>query len=403
MTAAALKPSEPIAFARSVITPAARRAATRVMASGWITTGPEVISFESELAQWVGARFAVGVSSATAAIEIALRAMQLPAGSRVLTSTITFCGAIHAIVHAGHRPVLVDVDRDTLMPNAETIARSVRYGADAFVAIHYAGHGADVHQTAAAAGLPMSRVVEDAAHAIGTEIGGRRVGAFSAATCFSFYATKNLPIGEGGMITTDDAELASRARRLRIHGMSEDAWKRYLPGGGWRYSVTDDGIKANMTDVQAAIGRVHLQELETWQRRREMLAAAYDDGLEGIPGIGLPARPVDGRHAWHLYVIRVRPEFGSSRDQLMAHLAEQGIHCSVHFIPNHTQPYFKRFLDTHAKFPNADMAFEQILSLPFYHSLTFGEVERVCDAIAACRGARPRRRRSVELATEVGA
>lgn len=382
MTAVALQPAESIPFARTVITPEARRAAARVMASGWVTTGPEVMAFESELAQWVGARHAIGVSSATAAIEIALRSLQLPAGSRVLTSTITFCGAIHAIVHAGYRPVLTDVDLDTLMPNAETIARAARMGADAFVAVHYGGHGADLQQSADAAGLPMTRVVEDAAHAIGTEIGGRRVGALSAATCFSFYATKNLPIGEGGMITTDDPQLASRARRLRIHGMSEDAWKRYLPGAGWRYSVTDDGIKANMTDVQAAIGRAHLRKLESWQRRRETLAAAYDSGLKGIPGIRIPARPVDGRHAWHLYVIRVQREFGISRDELMVRLAERGIHCSVHFIPNHTQPYFNRFLDVHPRFPNADKAFEQILSLPFYHSLTLGEVERVCEAIA---------------------
>lgn len=397
--ATALKMASPVPFARTVITPAARRAAMRVMASGWVTTGPEVVAFESELAEWVGARYAVGVSSATAAIEIALRALRLPPQSRVLTSTITFCGAIHAIVHAGHRPVLVDVDRATLMPNAETIARAARNGADAFVAVHYAGHGADLDQVSAAAGLPMTRVVEDAAHAIGTEIAGRRVGTFSAATCFSFYATKNLAIGEGGMITTDDPEIASRARRLRIHGMSEDAWKRYLPGAGWRYSVADDGIKANMTDVQAAIGRAHLKELEAWQRRRDVLAGAYDARLAGIPGIRLPARPVDGRHAWHLYVIQVEPEFGLSRDELMVRLAQEGIHCSVHFIPNHTQPYFGQFLDVHARFPNADRAFEQILSLPFYHSLTMGELDRVCDAIAAC--ARPRANRLARASKEV--
>ena len=386
MTAAELKQADPIPFAKTVITPAARRAAARVMASGWITTGPEVVAFESELAEWVGARHAIGVSSATAAIEIALRSMQLPPKSRVLTSTITFCGAIHAIVHAGHRPVLVDVDRETLMPSAETVARAARSGADAFVAVHYAGLGADLFESAAAAGLPMSRVVEDAAHAIGTEIDGRRVGTLSAATCFSFYATKNLPIGEGGMITTDDDELASIARRLRIHGMSGDAWKRYLPGGGWRYLVADDGIKANMTDVQAAIGRVHLRELESWQLRREQLAAAYDAGLAGIPGIRLPARPKSGRHAWHLYVIRVEREFGIGRDELIVRLAQQGIHCSVHFIPNHTQPYFRQFLDVHSKFPNADRAFEQIVSLPFYHSLSIAEIERVCEAIASCAG-----------------
>jgi dTDP-4-amino-4,6-dideoxygalactose transaminase len=383
MTAVALEPTTSIPFTRTVITPKARRAASRVLASGWVTTGPEVTAFEAELRDWVGSSYAVGVSSCTAAVEISLRALQLPAGSPVLTSTITFCGAIHAIVHAGLRPVLVDVDPDTLMPNPETIERAARQGAQAMVAVHYAGHPATLMESAAAAGLPMSRVIEDAAHAIGTEIEGRRVGSFSAATCFSFYATKNLPIGEGGMITTDDADLAACARRLRIHGMSEDAWKRYLPGASWRYRVADDGIKANMTDVQAAIGRVHLRELEAWQRRREQLAARLDAGLVGIAGIGLPARPLNGRHAWHLYVIRVQPEFGMSRDELMARLAAQGIHCSVHFIPNHTHPYFQQFLDPDVSYPNADEAFDEILSLPFYHSLTTREVDRVCEAIAA--------------------
>jgi dTDP-4-amino-4,6-dideoxygalactose transaminase len=401
VTAVALKPIETIPFTRTVITSRARRAAARVLESGWVTTGPEVTAFESELAQWVGARYAVGVSSCTAAIEIALRALQLPPNSPVLTSTITFCGAIHAIVHAGHRPVLVDVDDSTLMPNAETIERAARRGAEAMVAVHYAGHGAALEESAAAARLPMSRLVEDAAHAIGTEIGGRRVGTFSAATCFSFYATKNLPIGEGGMITTNDAEVAASARRLRIHGMSADAWRRYLPGGSWRYSVTDDGIKANMTDVQAAIGRAHLRSLESWQWRREELAAMYDARLQGIPGIALPSRSADGRHAWHLYVIRVQPEFGMGRDDLIASLAEQGIHCSVHFIPNHLQPYFHQYLDAEASFPNADAAFDQILSLPFYHSLTAREVEMVCDAVAAHRGTRRRRVRWSAAAGEV--
>jgi dTDP-4-amino-4,6-dideoxygalactose transaminase len=400
MAAVALKPDDSIPFTRTVITSKARQAAARVLASGWVTTGPEVTAFEADLAEWVGARNAIGVSSCTAAIEISLRALQLPPNSPVLTSTITFCGAIHAIVHAGYRPVLVDVDPVTLMPNAETVAKAARHGAEAMVAVHYAGHGAPLRETAAAAGLPMSRVVEDAAHAIGTEIEGRRVGNFSAATCFSFYATKNLPIGEGGMITTDDDGMAARARSIRIHGMSADAWKRYLPGGGWRYSVTDDGIKANMTDVQAAIGRVHLRSLESWQARREELAARYDSGLAGIPGIGTPPRPVNGRHAWHLYVVRVQPDFGMSRDDLLAGLAERGVHCSVHFIPNHTQPYFHRYLDQDTSFPNADVAFDEILSLPFYHTLTAREIDVVCEMIAAYGGAR-RRRRTAALAPRV--
>ena len=245
-------------------------------------------------------------------------------------------------------------------------------------------------ESAVAAGLPLSRVVEDAAHALGTEIRGRRVGSLSIATCFSFYATKNLPIGEGGMLTTNSPEMADIARRLRIHGMSGDAWKRYMPGASWRYDVSEDGIKANMTDVQAAIGRVHLNSLAAWQNRRDELAAHYDAGLAEVSGIQMPARPADGRHAWHLYVVRVQPEFGMTRDALVAALAEEGIHCSVHFIPNHLQPYFRRFIDKNDDFSNADAAFKEIVSLPFYHSLTTREIDRVCTAISAL-GAASRR------------
>lgn len=380
--AVALETERPIPFSRTVITAKARQAASRVMASGWVTTGPEVVAFERDFAEWVGAKHAVGVASCTAAIEISLRALELPPGSRVLTSTITFCGAIHAIVHAGHVPVLADVDPVTLMPNVETVAAAIGGGVDAMVVTHYGGHGAPVLELAAAAGLPLSRVVEDAAHAVGTTIGGKRVGSISGATCFSFYATKNLPIGEGGMITTDDARIASLSRTLRIHGMSGDAWKRYMPGASWRYDVTEDGIKANMTDVQAAIGRVHLRSLESWQRRREELAAHYDGGLKFIPGIVTPPHPVDGRHAWHLYVVRVKPELGVTRDELVTALAARGIHCSVHFIPNHLQRYFLRFITPGSEFPAAETAFEEIVSLPFYHSLTTKEIDRVCAAIA---------------------
>ncbi|HEX9363122.1 MAG TPA: DegT/DnrJ/EryC1/StrS family aminotransferase [Candidatus Dormibacteraeota bacterium] len=382
--------TEPIPFTRTVITSRARQAALRVLASGWVTSGPEVMAFESDFARWVGAKHAVGVSSCTAAIEISLRALRLPANSRVLTSTITFCGAIHAIVHAGYRPVLADVDPVTLMPNPETIERAVGDGVQAMVVTHYAGHGAQLMESATAARLPLSRVVEDAAHALGTQIGGRRIGSISGATCFSFYATKNLPIGEGGMITTDNPNLAADAGRLRIHGMSGDAWRRYMPGASWRYNVNDDGIKANMTDVQAAIGRVHLQSLTAWQRRREELAAHYDLHLANVPGITTPARPGDGKHAWHLYVIRVRPEFGMTRDELVAGLQELGIHCSVHFIPNHLQPYFRKFVNRDADFRHADAAFREIVSLPFYHSLTTREVERVCLAISTLGASRRR-------------
>jgi dTDP-4-amino-4,6-dideoxygalactose transaminase len=378
-----------VPFAMAEISEEARNAASRVLASGWITTGPEVIEFEREFAQLVQAEHAVAVSSCTAGIEIALRALQLPKGAKVLTSTMTFCGAVHAIVHAGLHPILVDVNPDTLMPDADTVAAAVRAAGpvDAMVVIHFGGAPAPIQEMAAAANLPLTRVIEDAAHALGAKVGDRWVGSTSAATCFSFYATKNLPIGEGGMITTGDPELADRARQIRLHGMSRDAWKRYLPGSGWRYEVDAAGIKANMTDVQAAIGRAQLKHFTEWQERRVQIAQAYDQRLSRINGLRTPRWPEEGLHAWHLYVIRVEPEFGIERDHFISLLSTQGVDCSVHFIPLHHQPYFQRMLanESNQAFPAADAVFPTIVSLPFYPGLTDEMLDRVCEEIDGLR------------------
>jgi len=375
-----------IPFARTVITAEARRAVAQVLESGWVTTGPQVAEFEREFATFLGVEHAVAISSCTAAIELALRALRLPAGAKVLTSTMTFCGAVNAILHAGHQPVLCDINPDTLMPDPATTEAAARTvgGVDAALVLHFAGYPAPVQEIAEAARLPLDRVIEDAAHALGTRVGNRAVGTISAATCFSFYATKNLPIGEGGMVTTMSSALADQVRRSRLHGMSRDSWKRYLPGSSWRYTVEAAGLKANMTDVQAAIGRAHLGRFPSWQDRRNELAARYDERLGMIEGIILPHRPTTGRHAWHLYVVRVQPSFGLVRDRFIAELADSGIDCSVHFIPLHQQPYLRE-LDATGRFPIADEVFEQIVSLPFYQSLTDDEVDHVCEVIASMK------------------
>jgi perosamine synthetase len=369
-----------------VITAEARRAVAQVLESGWVTTGPQVAEFEREFATFLGVEQAVAISSCTAAIELALRALRLPAGAKVLTSTMTFCGAVNAILHAGHQPVLCDINPDTLMPDPATTEAAVRTvgGVDAALVLHFAGYPAPVQEIAEAARLPLDRVIEDAAHALGTRVGNRAVGTISAATCFSFYAPKNLPIGEGGMVTTMSSALADQVRRSRLHGMSRDSWKRYLPGSSWRYTVEAAGLKANMTDVQAAIGRAHLGQFPSWQDRRNELAARYDERLGMIEGIILPHRPTTGRHAWHLYVVRVQPSFGLDRDRFIAELADSGIDCSVHFIPLHQQPYLRE-LDATGRFPIADEVFEQIVSLPFYQSLTDDEVDHVCEVIASMK------------------
>lgn len=384
-----------IPFARTVIPETARRAVDEVLASGWVTTGRRVLDFEAAFSAYTGARRSIAVSSCTAALELCLLALHLPEGSRVLTTTNTFCAAAAAILHAGHLPVLADVDEATGVPSADTIRRAVREvgGVDAMIAMHLGGYPVDVAEAAEAAGLPLDLVIEDAAHGLGAAVAGQGsqdipgsqapVGTISRATCFSFYATKNLAIGEGGMVTTADDALADELLAARLHGMSKDAWRRYLPGGGWRYDVALPGLKANLTDVQAAIGLSQLERFTADQDRRAEIAARYDVLLSGIPGLRLPLRPRGGRHAWHLYALRVEPAYPLTRDALIDELGRRGIGTSVHFIPLHHLTWHRR----HAHLPSyglpgADAVFETTLSLPFDHHLADRDVDAVCAALA---------------------
>jgi dTDP-4-amino-4,6-dideoxygalactose transaminase len=350
-----------------------------------VTTGVETLAFEREFAAAFSAEYAVATSSCTAALELALRSLGLPQGSLVLTSAVTFSGAVHAIVHAGLQPVLVDVDSVTGMPTEETIERAAREccGPSAMVVTHLAGDPLDVAQLAGAAGLPLDRIVQDAAHALGSTKFDVPV-AGGPAACFSFYATKNLPMGEGGMFTTEDGDRADWVSRGRLHGMSRDAWRRYLPGGGWRYDVEFAGLKANMTDLQAAIGRAQLTHFGEWQSQRSLIAATYDELLGGVPGIRLPHRP-EGRgdsHAWHLYAVGVEPQAGISRDDLIDQLASKGIGTSVHFLPIHQLSHFRAVIELPLHgLPGADRFAAETLSLPIYPRLRVADLHRVSEAV----------------------
>jgi dTDP-4-amino-4,6-dideoxygalactose transaminase len=379
------QPARAVPFANAEIVPEAQEAALDVLRSGWITMGPRTAEFERKLASSLGARHVIAVASCTAAIEIALRALRLRRRDVVLTPSLTFCGAVAPIIQAGLRPVLVDVDPDTFLPTPATVARAARRAGRpaAMIVQHMAGHPADVPALAAAAGLPPGAVVEDAAHGLGAELGGTRLGGASRAACFSFYATKNLPIGEGGAIATDDDELDAYARTARLHGLSRDAWRRYLPGGSWRYDVAEPGLKANMTDLQAAIGLAQLAVLPRWQERRTQLAAHYDAALADVPGLGLPPRPADGRHAWHLYQVRVRAACGIPRDAVIDALTRRGIGTSVHFIPVHQLSGYRRILGPKEcrSVPVTDQVAEEVLSLPMYPALADADVTRVAEAL----------------------
>ena len=377
-----------IPFCRTEITDEAQLGALRVLASGWVTMGAESVAFEEEFATWVGARHAVAVSSCTAAIQMALTALDLPPGSPVLTPTLTFCGAVQAIVHARLRPVLIDTDERTLAVSPEGVAAAAKGGAAAMVVQHMAGYPLDSMELAAAAGIPVDNVVEDAAHGLGATTRGGAIGSQARAACFSFYATKNLPIGEGGAITTNDGELADRFRRMRLHGMSGDAWRRYHRPASWRYTVEESGMKANFTDLQAAIGRAQLHSLDSWQKRRAEIAAVYDAQLGQVPGIELPPRPLGDLHAWHLYIVRVHSEFGTHRDDVVDALADAGIGTSVHFTPVHHQPYFRDLLgpDECSRLPVADAVFPQLLSLPMHPGLSDTDIGQVCEALVDLAG-----------------
>jgi dTDP-4-amino-4,6-dideoxygalactose transaminase len=366
-----------IAFTVPPMTDDAKAAAQRVLSSGWVTTGPECLAFEQELAAYLGQPHVVTVASCTHALELSLRALRLPAGAPVLTPALTFCGAVAAIVHAGYRPVLVDVNENTLTPDQKSVAdAAARVGVpSAMIVCDLGGYPVDAAALADAAGLAYSRVIVDAAHGPGGDVGRADPETAPYATCLSFYATKNLPIGEGGAVATYDGDLAGWLRSMRLHGMNKDAWRRYLPGGSWRYDVPEIGFKANFTDLQAAIGRAQLAALPAWQERRAALVARYDAALADV--VTLPERHPG--HSWHLYQVRV-----PNRDDIIAGLSEGGIATSVHFIPVHHLTGYAQLLgpDECAAVPVTDRVAAELLSLPLYPGLSDDAVDRVTNRLA---------------------
>jgi len=347
--------------------------------SGWLTVGPKTQEFEQAFAQAVGASCAVAVSSCTAALHLALNALDLQPGDEVITSTLTFTATGATIVHAGARPVLVDCTPDTLNLDPSDVARKLTPRTRAIVPVHYAGHAAPMDEVLEIARAHRLTVVEDAAHAIPASYRGRRIGTIGDITAFSFYATKNLTTGEGGMLTTADAALADRLRMRRLHGMSQDAWRRYSAEGSWRYDVSYPGFKYNMTDIGAALGLVQLRRLPALHRRRQQIAALYTQLLRDVPQLELPTTRPEVEHAWHLYVVRLRPEqLRIHRDALIELLKAESIGTQVHFIPLHLHSYYRDAFGCRAEdFPVASRAAETILSLPLFTIMSDDDVDYV--------------------------
>jgi dTDP-4-amino-4,6-dideoxygalactose transaminase len=297
----------------------------------------------------------------------------------VITSPYTFAATGEAVLYLGARPVFVDIEPGTLNCDVGAVARAITRRTKVILPVHIAGLPCDmlaIDRLARRAGVA---VIDDAAHALGAGIGGRPIGSQGDATCFSFYATKNLTTGEGGMITTDDRRLAERVRRLSLHGLSRDAWKRYTRAGSWRYDIVEIGYKYNMTDVAAAMGLAQLAKFRGMQARRRRLARRYSARLRECDSFDLPQEVAGRMHAWHLYILRLRPRtLRIGRDEMIEALRERGIGTSVHFVPLHLHSHYRRALGCRrGDFPCAERESARAISLPLYPGLTEAAQDRV--------------------------
>jgi dTDP-4-amino-4,6-dideoxygalactose transaminase len=350
--------------------------------SGWITTGPKTHQFESAFRDKVGAASALGLNSCTAGLHLGLLALGVRAGDEVITTPMTFCACANVIEHLGATPVLVDVEPDTLNLCPKAVDAAVTPRTRAVLAVHYAGHPADLDPIEDIARSHGASVIEDAAHALPASYKGRLIGSGENPVAFSFYATKNLTTGEGGMLT-GSPELIGRARTLGLHGMSRDAWKRYGHGGSWFYQVDEPGFKYNMTDVQAAMGVAQLRKLDRFQARRREIVAAYNLAFQEVDALEIPVERPEVEHAWHLYVLRLRlGALRVGRDQFINELTALNIGTSVHFIPIHIHPFYQqKYRYRPEQFPVAYQTYQRMLSLPLHPLLTDADVGDVITAV----------------------
>jgi dTDP-4-amino-4,6-dideoxygalactose transaminase len=350
--------------------------------SGWVTTGPKVKRFEQEFATYVGVKHAIAVNSCTAALHTSLAALGVGPGDEVIVPTLTFCATANVVVHLGATPVIVDVDENFHI-SFEAVRRAISPRTKAIVPVHYGGQACSLREILALADAHGIPVVEDAAHAAGADYDGRKIGSHGRTVCFSFYAIKNMTTGEGGMITTNDDDLAARMRLLSSHGMSRDAWKRYTEAGSWYYEVLEPGYKYNMTDVQAALGIHQLRRLNGFICRRQEIAAMYDEAFSDLPEVLLPPRLPGRNHTFHLYPIRLNAGLLQlNRSEFIDELRARNIGTSVHFIPLHRHPFYReRYGYQPEQFPVCEEIYQGLLSLPLYPKMTDRDATDVIEAI----------------------
>lgn len=360
------------------------RAVVETLRSGWLTTGPRTKSFEQELAAYTGSKRCVAVNSCTAALHLALEASGVGPGDEVITAPITFASTANVIVHRGARPVFVDVEPDTLNIDATAIEASITPRTKAVIPVDFAGHPCELDAIMSLGARLGLTVIEDAAHAIGAEYKGRRVGGLADMTCFSFYATKNITSGEGGALTTNHQERADRIGIMALHGISGDAWKRYGTDGYRHWDIIAPGYKYNMFDLQAALVRSQFQKMERFYGRRLAVKLRLDAGLADLPEIRLPAERSWVKHAYHLYPIVVATEkLTADRDTIMNAIQAENIGIGIHFRAVHLHPYYaETFGFERGMFPNAEYFSDRTISLPLYPRMTDADAD---DVVAAVR------------------
>jgi len=350
--------------------------------SDWITTGPKTRKFEEDFARFVHAPGALALNSCTAGLHTALVTAGIGQGDEVITTTLTFAATANVIEQTGARPVFVDVEPDTLNLDPARVEAALSGRTKAVIPVHFAGHPVDMDAIFDLARRRPLLVIEDAAHALPAKYRGRWIGSGENPASFSFYATKNLTTGEGGMLTGDPGFL-EKARVVSLHGMSRDAWKRYDQAGGWFYEVVLPGFKYNMTDIQASLGIHQLKKLEAYQKRRREIVSLYQEAFRGEEALEIPVERGDVEHAWYLYVLRLVPgALTIHRDRFIEELKARNIGTSVHFIPLHIHPFYReKYGFGKRDFPVAWDNFERILSLPLNLRMTDGDAGDVVEAV----------------------
>tara|TARA_B100000315_G_scaffold243958_1_gene267935 strand:+ start:344 stop:1501 length:1158 start_codon:yes stop_codon:yes gene_type:complete len=355
----------------------------KVLKSGWLTTGPKVTEFEENMQKYLGCKKAIGLSSCTGGLHIALAALGIKKGDEVIVPTYTFAASAHVVAWLGAKPVLVDVEKDTFNIDPKKIKGAITDKTKAIIPVHFAGHSCDMDRIMAIAEKHNLYVIEDAAHAIGTDYKGKKIGNFGNATAFSFYATKTITTAEGGMVVTNDEELGKKLKRYSYFGVDKDAFNRYADKGNWYYEIVELGYKYNMDNIQGALGLEQLKKLESFIERRRELANLYTSLLKGVPGIIVPLEKEYTKHSYHLYPILLDIENTSmSRDEFIDKLKEYKVGASVHFIPLHLHPYYQKTYDyKKGDFPTAEYLFDREVSLPLYPGMSEEDIRYVAETV----------------------